>query len=367
MVKTAALLLDVTAGGHTFGLFYVSSKARQGINSMGLKIISAQRFSISAMLLLIFGSFAIALSAADSSVTAAKDTSHSTKKDTAVSHGLPVKPQGSPVSVTMSFGMYDTLAGPLPDTVKGGNKPYLVVGDIEVPVGKTVTIGRGVVFLFKTFTGMHVLGKLSINGTQDAPVVFTSENDRSVNQGTKLYPNPFDWNGIYIHSDAVGSSFSYCKVLYSVYGIVSETKFIKLDQVTIHDNGKSNLVIEGKEQQISDKPYRYVLSTKDVAAEGVPVKILTDPFASKRAVLRYGGIAVGMAATVGALYYGLKWNRDQADLTARSSNAAPALKGHAESEWFSLQTQRNNDIYYTAATGVLAFIGYIGFGWSFAF
>ena len=35
---------------------------------------------------------------------------------------------------------FDTLAGPLPDTVKSSKKGFIVVGDIEVPVNKSVTI-----------------------------------------------------------------------------------------------------------------------------------------------------------------------------------------------------------------------------------
>jgi hypothetical protein len=282
-------------------------------------------------------------------------------KDSAVS---PLQ-KSSPAPATAAA--FDTLAGPLPEIIKPRGRPFLVIGDIEVPAGKSVTIGAGAVLLFKTFTGMHVLGRLSVEGTKDAPVVFTSENDRSVNRATALFPNPYDWNGIYIHADAVGSSFAYCKVLYSVYGLVSETKFIKLDPVILQFNGKSNLVIEGKEQQVTDKPYRYVLSTRDVAAEGVPVKILSDPLAPKRNALRYGGIVVAMAATVGAVYFGLQWHTDQANLSKMSTDDKLVLRSYDESEWTLTRTHRTNDIYLTAITGALAVVGYIGFGWSFTF
>ncbi len=267
----------------------------------------------------------------------------------------------------MSPSLFDTIAGPLPEVVKAGKRPYLVVGDIEVAANKAVTIGPGVVFLFKNFTGMHVSGKLTVEGTRESPVIFTSENDRSVNHATALYPNPYDWNGIYIHADAIGSSMAFCKVMYSVYGIVSETKFIKLDPVILTFNGKTNLVIEGKEQPVTGKPYRYVLSTKDVVAEGVPVKILTDPLAKRRAALRYSGIVVGMAATVAAVYYGLQWNKDQASLSSMSTNDLLALRSYDERDWFSVRSRRNNDIYYTAIGGALGLIGYVGFGLSFTF
>ncbi len=283
----------------------------------------------------------------------------STGHDSALARALP----GSLGQVAVA---YDTIAGPLPDTVKSKGKPYLVVGDIEVPVGKSVTIEPGTVFLFKTFTGLHVLGRLSVQGTKDSPVVFTSENDRGVNRATTLLPNPYDWNGIYVHSDAVGSSFTHCKVLYSVYGIVSETKFIKLNPVVLENNGKSNLVIQGKEEQVTDKPFIYMYAEREPGSGLAPGRT-ANLAASKRAVLRYGGIVVGMAATVGGVYSGLLLKRDWTSLSAISTDNPTAIKGSNGEAWLSRQAQRNNDIYYTAGCGVIALLGYIGFGWSFTF
>jgi hypothetical protein len=264
-------------------------------------------------------------------------------------------------------GFFDTIVGPLADTIRPHKNPYLVIGDIEVPANKTVTIEPGAVFLFKNFTGLHVQGKLLAQGTKDLPVIFTAENDRSVNKLTSLYPNPYDWNGIYIHPDGVGATMTFCKVVYSVYGIVSETKFIKLDQVTLRLNGKSNLVIEGKERTVEDKPYSYILSTKDVMMEGVPVKILKDPFAAKREILRYGSFLIALAATAGTAYCATTWNRSQKDLNQISTDDRTILSPLEESLWYSTRDKRNRYIYYTSATGLLAILGLGGFALSFTF
>ena len=279
-------------------------------------------------------------------------------KDSTAASGQPATTR--PVS-------FDTITGPLPLVIKARKIPYLVVGDIEVPVNKSVTIEHGVVFLFKNFTGMHVLGKLTVQGTKESPVVFTSENDRAVNPATSLYPNPYDWNGIYIHADAVGTNMEFCKVRYSVYGIASETKFIKLDPVLFSFNGKSNLIIEGKEQAVTDKPFTYMLTTKDVGTQGVPVKILSDPMAPGRNTIRYASLVVAMAATVGTVYYGTQWSTTQKDLTHMSTNNLSVLRLYNETEWFSLRDRRTSSMYYTAIGGVLSLIGYIGFFWSFSF
>ena len=150
---------------------------------------------------------------------------------------------------------FNEIAGPLPDTIKTRKFPYLVVGDIEVPRNKTVTVEKGVVFLFKAFTGVQVLGKLDVRGTADAPVIFTSENDLIEGASTSLHPVAYDWNGVYIHACSEGSRMAFCSVKYSVYGIVSETKFVGLSGVTFTLNGKSDVVIDGKKQAISDKPF----------------------------------------------------------------------------------------------------------------
>jgi hypothetical protein len=258
---------------------------------------------------------------------------------------------------------FNTIAGPLPGVIKARKIPYLVVGDIEVPANKSVTIEQGVVFLFKNFSGMHVLGKLIVLGTKESPVIFTSENDRAVNPATSLYPNPYDWNGIYIHADAVGTSMEFCKVRYSVYGIVSETKFIKLDPVLFSFNGKSNLIIEGKELAVTDKPYSYKL----LGAQGVPVQIFADPMAFRRNALRYTSLVIAMAATLGTMYYGTQWSNTQKDLTHMSTDNPSVLRGYNEAEWFSLRDKRTGNMYYTIVGGTLALLGYVGFTWSFTF
>lgn len=230
--------------------------------------------------------------------------------------------------------LMDTLAGPLPDTVKSPKNIYLVIGDIEVPINKTVIIGPGTIFLFKNFTGLHVQGKLIAQGTKDRPIIFTSENDRSFNSATSLYPNPFDWNGIYIHPDGVGSAFTFCKVLYSVYGIISETKFVRLNEIVFKQNGKSNLTIEGKETTVTDQAFSNVAPINDRPAAIATVRVSKDPLSTKRKFLRYGGISLASASAATAVYF-----------VARRGNSHTAASG----------------------AGLLALVGCVCFACSFLF
>jgi len=261
---------------------------------------------------------------------------------------------------------FDTLVGQLPEIIKSSKRPYLIIGDIEVPINKSVTIEKGVVFLFKNLTGMHVLGTLKVCGTKDEPVIFTSENDRNYNKITSLYPNPYDWNGIYIHKDALGTIFSYCKVLYSVYGIFAETKFIELHGVEFKYNGKSNLMIDGKEQVFSENPFEYALSKteKDLEISGLKIK---DPLARKRNILRYSGLSIAMPTTVIAIYFANQWNSTQHKLKQISVDDPLVLRWHNEEEWISIRKNRDIFFYSTLATGTISVLGYLGIIWSFTF
>ena len=269
----------------------------------------------------------------------------------------PANPVGTVPLRTIEPISFEKIAGPLPDTVRAHKKPYIVVADIEVPANKTVTIEKGVVFLFKAFTGMHVLGKIDAQGTNDAPVIFTSENDRIMGTKTSLRPVPYDWDGINVHESAVGSKMSYCNVKYSVYGIVSETKYIKLSPVNFSFNGKSDLVIEGKKQAVTDKPFWYNNLSMT----------LIDPLAYKRKALRFGGFAVALAAGAGTVYYGVQWNKAQVSLDRVSTNDPLGHYYLNSADWKNAQNKRNNFSDYTVVSGTLAFLGMIGVGWSFRF
>lgn len=207
--------------------------------------------------------------------------------------------------------LYDTLAGPLPGLIKATNKPYRVIADIEVLPDKTVTIEAGAVFLFQNFTGLHVRGKLIVQGTASKPVVFTSENDQQYNPSTRLIANPYDWNGIFIHSDGFGTYLENCIVAYTVYGIVSETKFIRMDPVFFKENGKSNLVIENevKKDIVPEKPYSYVLAAKEATVEGVPIKIIKDPLARRRNISRSSGLTLALGGVVAGIAHGIQFSK----------------------------------------------------------
>lgn len=262
---------------------------------------------------------------------------------------------------------FDTLGGPLPKTVKA--KTYIIVTDIEVPANKTVTIEPGTVFLFKNFTGMKVQGILTAAGLKTEPIVFTSEFDRAYNPYSSLDPNPYDWNGIYIHSDAFGTRLENCIVAYTVYGIKSDTRFIKLDPVKLISNGKNNVMIEGETRQITGEEFRYFLSERDLIKEGLSRDMIKDPLSKKRNFLRYTGLVVLLGGFTAGIYYETKFSNSQKEW--QKLNAYPPDQGiinQFDSNYYKrIKDKRNTDLALMLSGCGIGLLGTVGFIWSFTF
>jgi hypothetical protein len=269
----------------------------------------------------------------------------------------------SPVPPAARTRLFSTLVGDLPKSLLGEKGPYLITSDVYVPAGKTVTIEPGVVLLFKNFTGVHVQGTLNLHGTPEKPVIFTSENDRRFNPGARLNPNPYDWNGIFIHDDAIGTDLQNFEISYSVYGINTLTKFIRITNGAFHDNGRANLTIEGMPQTVTAGQFSYSLSVKNATIDGVPVKILTDPDAAKRNTLRIGGLAVFLSGcAVGAIF------TMQTDASQKKMNTVRNdLYNYQSSDFISARTSRNTYAALMTAGYTLGLAGAAGFYLSFRY
>jgi hypothetical protein len=259
------------------------------------------------------------------------------------------------------------LAGELPREVKADKSPYIIKADIFVPSGKAVRIEPGVVFLFNNFTGFNVQGVLTAKGTPLRPIVFTSSNDRIYSNDT-LNPTPYDWNGIYIQKDGMGTVIENFKVTYSVKGIVSETKFINLVAGDFGDNGRSHCTIEGVEQQVTaGKPFSFTVSLKDATIDGVPVNILQDPQAVKRNTIRYSSLTVVIGSIAVGGIFGVQLLESQKKLSSLSSTDTSTTLHYTESDWTVAREKRDYDRTATIATALLAVAGGVGFYWTFMF
>jgi hypothetical protein len=270
--------------------------------------------------------------------------------------------------VPASANEFDTLSGPLPKTVPAGNKPYLIVSDIEVSFGKKVTIEPGAVFLFQNFTGFHVEGQLIAEGTKAKPIIFTSEFDGEHSPDTTQIANPFDWNGIYIHKDAFGSRIKFGKIMNSVYGIRSETRLIRIDPCIFFRNGKGHLAILDSLHPVIDKaPYTYVLSSRDATIEGVSIKLVKDPQSRKRNFFRYTSITL-LAGGIGAAIYGYeRYDKSKNKFDDISSDNVENLNRHTAKDWEYAKRDKNLDFTLLSAGITASVLGAVGLTWTFTF
>jgi len=147
---------------------------------------------------------------------------------------------------------YTLLSGEVTGTIKKQFSPYYVDKDITIPKDKKCTVEAGCVFLFKEFTGIKAYGKLLVNGTPDSMVVFTSVRDRNVNTDAMLVNDsvppaaPFDWNGLDILDQALGSSISNASFWYTVNGIYSRTKAVVIDRCYFNYTGTVEVKVDEK-------------------------------------------------------------------------------------------------------------------------
>jgi hypothetical protein len=171
-----------------------------------------------------------------------------------------------------------TLAGALSDTTleQSGN-PYVVTDNLTIKSGKRLVIKEGTVILFKPFTGIIVEGSLSIEGTLDKPVIFTTINDSKYNPQSKLLPNPFDWNGIFITQQAQNVKLSNFILEYSVYGVKSQKDAFIIDNGTFTRNGQFHVTVEDTIKNVVDNiPFNYstpastIAENKPMDKPGVP-------------------------------------------------------------------------------------------------
>ena len=153
-----------------------------------------------------------------------------------------------PLTITTQSGTVSVSGMINSDTTWTNDKSYLVVGNVLVSSGVTLTIQSGTVVRFNPGTSLLVGGTLIADGTQDQEIVFTSAQSN---------PTPGAWEIIKFTASAVdavvdgarnyvsGSIFRYARIEYGRgIGLVDALPYFS--HVTFHKNsGNSEGVVTG--------------------------------------------------------------------------------------------------------------------------
>ena len=94
------------------------------------------------------------------------------------------------------------------------DKPYLIINSMAVDTGQTLTIGAGTQIFLHDQSSMVIWGKLLVNGTKDAPVVF--QGDR-LEEYYRIVAG--QWGTIYIAPISTGNVINYAIIRNSIAGI----------------------------------------------------------------------------------------------------------------------------------------------------
>ncbi|MBI5058516.1 carboxypeptidase regulatory-like domain-containing protein [candidate division KSB1 bacterium] len=105
-------------------------------------------------------------------------------------------------------------------TWQGNGRHYVLEGDLNIPVGVSLTIEPGAFVRVDEPNRIVVSGALSATGTVDAYVSFTS---------TFLAPSPYDWDGVIFLPGAERPTFAYCRFDYATSAVRVQTNGATFD------------------------------------------------------------------------------------------------------------------------------------------
>ncbi len=133
--------------------------------------------------------------------------------------------------------------------------PYVIPVTLEVSEGATLTVLPGTVVKFGDGASLVVAGALDANGTDAAPVRFTSVKDDSVGgdtnvDGSASVPHEGDYLAIVVR-DAARAGFDHAEIRYANMGITAAGGEVSVRNSSISDTthglrqGEGSLVLEG--------------------------------------------------------------------------------------------------------------------------
>jgi hypothetical protein len=202
-------------------------------------------------------------------------------------------------------------------TISAEGNPFIIKDNIIIPRNGHLTITQGCQLFFKPYTGIIVEGSLSIEGTPEERVLFTSVNDSLSVEKSSQPANPFDWNGILVTKQAQNISLRNFVIKYSVYGIKSQNANMTIDNGIFNGNGQFNCTVNDKIMPVVDNlAFNYESGKKDAAS---PKPHQEAKKSSLLLPISIGTTAVLGAASLGFMGYFLQQRSECISLYDKSS------------------------------------------------
>ena len=142
---------------------------------------------------------------------------------------------------------------------------YWIDDDVTVPNGLTLQIGAGQIVKPEHHNvEFFVDGTLDINGTAEAPVVFTSARDDSRggdtnNDGDATSPAPTNWARIYLRDSSTSNSVDYLESHYGgfFYGanLLAENTDLTITNSLFADSGSDGVRLLGTDAVLTDNSF----------------------------------------------------------------------------------------------------------------
>ena len=131
------------------------------------------------------------------------------------------------------------------ETTTWSGKPYLLLGDVWIKEGSTLTIEKGTTIYChdaRDTVTLNVFGNIIVNGTTDEPVVFRGDRLDEVWEGYKYDKVSGQWGGVIIFPSDQKSSFSNCVIRNAINGLyigdfTSDIRAeVDLNNVVVHNS-----------------------------------------------------------------------------------------------------------------------------------